>query len=228
MRIILNFIALIYLLDDVKRQSNWIQNSDKVLISTIESNYSTVGWSLLGASLVLYYISYQHQRHHLTKRIEKTGELPMPTVLYFTCHCFSLVNFSFDFPGWGIPTVLLSRIIVVAINIVAIACVLFFVFLETPFALAWGCYAPYLKYKDYDYGVCPAFLDRQYSSACDQPGVNCAKQLDTETSEFNHVKAFTQMALTVSFAVYFISVQKKVGYFKEEIKRVGYNKKKDE
>ena len=232
LRVSLNSVALIYLLYDSRHVDNWEQSKNDVIANTVASGYSPIGLYMLLASLVLYYVSYQHQKMHIRNQIidqcdkrlsiDKNG-FPEPKefpVFLFGCSMISIINFSLDFPASNVPSVIFSRVLVCAINSIVVLIILFLVFFEVPFKEAWGCYAPYQTMDDYNYGLCPLFLNRPTASCCDQPGVNCAQTEENNNHAFSSVKAFIHMALSVSFGIYIISANSIIAYITVESTRV--------
>jgi hypothetical protein len=88
------------------------------------------------------------------------------------------------------------------------------VLFEKPFIDAWQCYPEGTSVYDLKYGVCPAFLGRQISPICDQPGIRCGRETTRYSSEFHTAMSLTQLLLSVSFAIYIASVTPKVQYWK--------------
>lgn len=223
-RIALNSVALTYLLYDSRHIENWEQSKDSVVINTVSSDNSHIGLYMLLVSLILYYISYQHQKLHIRNQIinqcdknlsiDENG-FPEPKefpVFIFGLSMISIINFSLDFPASNVPSVIFSRVIVCAINVIAILILLFIFIFEVPFKDAWGCSAPYQSMGDYNYGLCPLFLNRPTASCCDQPGVNCATAKENDRDAFSSTKAFIPMALSVSFGIYIISANSIIAY----------------
>lgn len=232
LRFICNTIALIYLLYDSRTQELWVKHPDGLIVNMVSSEYSSIGWYALLASTILYYISYQHQKLHISKlmfeqcqkyAIIDESNIPdtfeFPANLFFLS-MFSFINFVFDLPASGVPATIFSRFIVCGINIVCVSILLFVIFFEEPFIKAWGCYPSYNGISDYNFGMCPAFYGRTSASCCDQPGVRCGKEVQKEYTIFNVISVFIQSALSVSFGVYIISVTPIVSYYTEESKRI--------
>jgi hypothetical protein len=93
------------------------------------------GWMCFVASLVLWVLSYFHQRYHLLHVLRKApvaGLIRIPARMYYFAH-FGGLNFSFDLPGASVPSVKLSRFLVCAINVCAGVIVVFTTFVIEPF-----------------------------------------------------------------------------------------------
>lgn len=93
------------------------------------------GWMCFVASLVLWVLSYFHQRYHLLHVLRKApvaGLIRIPARMYYFAHLSGL-NFSFDLPGASVPSVKLSRFLVCGINVCAGLIVVFTTFVIEPF-----------------------------------------------------------------------------------------------
>lgn len=176
----------------------------------------------LGLSVVLYYISFEHQKLHLANHLfaiaksqpNTNGQYPslFPGTLYWFTHTFSPLNYSLDLPAIGIPTVKVTRAIICVVNIVALSYYLFYLWCDEPLDDAWGCYASYDSIYDLVYGMCPAAYGRAVASCCDQPGVDCTKTNQSDTNNMQTVSRFLFHALGLTFGIYSISARTKITY----------------
>lgn len=221
----LNLACLYFLFYDLRTSSIWT-GSELHKITTIFTNYSAIGVWCFVASLLLYVISYLHQRYHLVSEQEKNpGIVEIPTRLYWFSH-LSILNFSLDFPGASVPAAQVSRAIVCIINVIAVLIVLFVVFFEEPFLEAWDCYAAGTPIDGHEYGLCPAFLHRDVSPVCDQPGIRCGRERTMAHAEFQSSLETAHLFLSFSFAVYLTSITTKINYWKTITAEVIVNTKK--
>jgi hypothetical protein len=176
----------------------------------------------LGLSVVLYYISFEHQKLHLANQLfavaksqtTEEGRYPslFPATLYWITHTFSPLNFTLDLPALGIPTVKATRAIICTVNIVALLYYLFYLWCDEPLDDAWGCYASYDGIDDLQYGMCPAAYGRAVASCCDQPGVDCTKSSQSDTNNMHALSPFLFHALGLTFSIYSISARTKITY----------------
>lgn len=210
-RSFLNLAAIVLLLFDLRESKIW-SGSELHKISTIfYGTYATYGWYCLAASLFVYVVSYFHQRYHLAS--EKAGLTEIPEKLYWFSH-LSIVNFSLDFPGATVPAVTASRLIICVINIIAVLIVVFVVVFEERFIEAWDCYPAGTSYAEHKYGLCPMFLDRTVSPVCDQPGIRCGRERVMAKAGFQNGLSLAHLFLSVSFAIYVISITTKITYWR--------------
>lgn len=185
---------------------------------------------LLGISGVLYYVSYEHQKEHLATLLFNHAKTPqtdpphyisiIPAKLYWITHTLSPLNYLFDLPAIGIPTVLLTRVIVCATNLVCILYYLYYLFCEEPLNEAWGCYATYDGKAALNYGMCPAAYNRPAASCCDQPGVDCSKTNLHGATDLHSLLLFVHLVEGVTFGIYSISALTKLAYLRAEEQRV--------
>jgi hypothetical protein len=176
------------------------------------------------ASLVLWVLSYFHQRYHLLHVLRKApvaGLIRIPARMYYFAH-FGGLNFSFDLPGASVPSVKLSRFLVCAINVCAGVIVVFTTFVIEPFTKAWGCYAPYDDYTDYIYGMCPAYFSNdaaRLQPVCDQPGDRCGNGVVYTQHTLHRAQTIAIYMTAVSVSFYLLSIQPKVVYYNTQLLR---------
>lgn len=214
----LNLAALILIFYDARESAG--KSSQDILSEITTGETAKKGWNLILISFILYLFSYLHQRYHLIN-FERHAQiqdqvLTLPSKLYWLSHV-SIINFSLDLPGFVVPDVKISHIIICCINITAAGILIFTLFAIEPFQKAWGCYPHYDNYRDYDYGMCPGFFSNDQARlqpVCDQPGVRCGKGLVQANDFFNKELTICHTMLSVSFALYMLSITVKLDYFR--------------
>jgi hypothetical protein len=82
-----------------------------------------------------------------------------------------------------------------------------------------------VRYKDYDEGLCPAFLSRTNPEAALAPvctsvrGAQCDRAEATFRVHISHMWAIAQLLVTVSFfGIYLMSLPGKIQYFRDMFK----------
>ena len=222
----LNLACLIFLFYDLRHSKIWEGSKLHEIGKIFTGFYSTIGWYCFLASLGLYIISYLHQRYHLTREASSNpGFVEIPIKLYWLSH-LSIINFSLDFPGASVPSVRVSRAIICLINIIAVIVVVFTVLFEERFIEAWDCYPAGTPYADHQYGLCPMYLGRTVSPVCDQPGIRCGRERLMAHTEFQSSLSLAHMFLTVSFAIYIISITTKITYWRTLLEESALDAKK--
>lgn len=172
------------------------------------------GWYCFFASTVLYVISYLHQRYHLTREeADNPGSVSISVPLYWLSH-LSIINFSLDFPSGPVPSTQISRALICIINAIALCIVAFVTIFEEPFIEAWDCYREGTPITKHEYGLCPMYLGRTVSPVCDQPHIRCGRERVMAHSEMQYALSIAQMFLSASFAIYLISINTKITYWR--------------
>lgn len=101
-RTILNFSAMVMIFWELRVDSG--KTSAQIAHSVFHSRTSRYGWYFLLASLILYVVSFVHQRYHLMQIVSKSTSSNdiiirhFPNKLYWLAH-LSVLNFSLDLPG---------------------------------------------------------------------------------------------------------------------------------
>jgi len=190
--------------------------------ATVSTAASRAGWWVLLASLIIHFISYTHHKRLLERALlqadtETFGPNPgeIWPRLYTLCH-LGLFNFVLDFPSWTVPSTQEGRWLCTFVNVLAGLVIVFTVFVTQPFESAWGCYPSKSSVEDLQYGLCPAFFSNEaaFQPVCDQPGVRCGEGIIRDRAVFRHAVAIAQSLLSVSVAVYILSIQEKVSYYR--------------
>ena len=200
------------------------------------SHSAKMGWYCFVASLGLHFLMYAIHRMHLMRLIMSppdgsSGEISdamVHPIAYIASH-FSVVNFALDIPGWGVPSVMLSRYIVLALNFTAGVDLVATITLAHPLEKAWGCYAPGTPIKDLDFGMCPAFsTDPQdsYAQVCTQPGVRCGFEELRWRNIMGHEISVASTLLALSAAIYLTSAYDEVKYYMFEYDKAVIRSKK--
>lgn len=188
------------------------------------------GWCLL-ASTLLHLVAYVTHRNHLIRKVlheNSHDELSVP--IFWTSHV-SVLNWLFDIPGIGVPTVKWVHVLILLINITAglvFFCALWF---ERPMTLAWGCYAPDTPITELKFGLCPQYMNdpqNAHPPVCDQPGARCGEEAIRWKNMLGHAFLHAGVILMFSLALYFISVSTKARFYvlsRDLVATTGINKR---
>jgi hypothetical protein len=169
-------------------------------------------------AVVLHVLAYFADTNHLLRDVvDEDSDMVVPTSLYVLGHV-SVVNFVFDFPGYGIKNVILSH---VAIICTAVAVGVYFFVLVVgwkPVRQFFGCYAVGTSVEDLVYGPCPAFLQRynpevSTSAVCNQNGVECDAFSAAWTATVAHSYSVATSVLGVTLLFYILSIPQKLVYY---------------
>ena len=205
-RIFIHTIALPLLVWDA-RHDLW---SWKTLNSVLWGSYSGVGWSLMAVSAVLYAFAYG-LHVFLKPKLQ-----PVQPVLYGTAHV-SVLNFLFDLPGRGVPTVKRSHTLLVVVNVIAGLTLLVTHAIATPLQEAWGCYQPSLitSLRDYNRGVCPGDPTSTANICTERPYTNCEENFEVDV--FAKEMHYALQGIVFGLIVYGVGVGSKLSFYKLQV-----------
>lgn len=218
MGLVLSWLVLItHSMDNVVAELDTEQaDTTKAIFS---ARLSKIGWYCFSASLVVQFFMYSLHRTHLAQSLQNPtlygiqGEVSLP---WFFFAKFSIFNFVLNMTAWGVPSVMMSKVLVLLLNFSAGIVMVFTLRLEHPIEKCWGCYPPNTALADLKYGPCPAFYtdpEQAYAPVCTQPGVRCGFEELRWRGILSHYITISSSLMALSIAIYFTTIYNEIKYY---------------
>lgn len=217
-RMSLNCVALSLIISAIARVPDEENRyTFDVLYAAVSNPRAVAGWYVAVVSFVIHVIAYINHSYHLMHEITsgKNPEMALVKPIVYELAMLCPVGFAIDLSGVHVQTTVLNSAAVRAINTVA-AFILIEVVGARPLIDAWGCYRPGSTIFDLKFGMCPSYFDNPEAAlqpVCDEPGVRCLTADTRWKTMFRDAEARIRGLLSVSFAIYVLTIDEKLRYY---------------